>query len=105
MAASATANLCQELGCWKHPRSPRIDPTWRWCGARPDSATAIKRAYSRGPQRTFARIGVPGQAIHIDPASGLIMVHTAVHRRADDPNLEAMALWRDIVDAIDRQRN
>jgi len=58
-----------------------------------------------GPHRTFALIGVHGQAIYIDPTSGLIMVHTAVHRRAVDPNLEAMALWRGIVDSIGRQRH
>ena len=40
----------------------------------------------------FALIGVHGQAIYVDPASRLVMVHTAVREQADDPNEENMAL-------------
>ena len=36
-----------------------------------------------GERRMFALIGVHGQAIYVDPASRLVMVHTAVRKRAD----------------------
>ena len=53
-----------------------------------------------GDRRMFALIGVHGQAIYVDPASRLVMVHTAVRERADDPNEETIALWRSVVDAL-----
>jgi CubicO group peptidase (beta-lactamase class C family) len=53
-----------------------------------------------GERRMFALLGVHGQAIYVDPASRLVMVHTAVREQADDPNLEAIALWHGVVDAL-----
>ena len=53
-----------------------------------------------GERRMFALIGVHGQAIYVDPASRLVMVHTAVRERADDPNEETIALWRSVVDVL-----
>jgi CubicO group peptidase (beta-lactamase class C family) len=53
-----------------------------------------------GEHRMFALIGVHGQAIYVDPASRLVMVHTAVRERADDPNEETIALWRSVVDVL-----
>lgn len=53
-----------------------------------------------GARRMFALLGVSGQAIYVDPASGLVLVHTAVRTRLDDPNLEALALWRGILESI-----
>lgn len=50
-----------------------------------------------GERRMFALIGVHGQAIYVDPATHLVMVQTAVRERADDPNLETIALWRRLV--------
>jgi CubicO group peptidase (beta-lactamase class C family) len=52
-----------------------------------------------GPRRMFALLGVHGQAIFIDPASRLVMVHTAVRKQpAYDPGeREALALWRGLV--------
>ena len=54
-----------------------------------------------GERRMFALIGSHGQAIYVDPASRLIMVHTAVRERADDPNEETMVLWRRLVDVVE----
>ncbi len=49
-------------------------------------------------RRMFALMGVRGQAIYVDPASRLVMVHTAVRKQARDPGVrEANALWRSIV--------
>jgi hypothetical protein len=48
----------------------------------------------------FALVGVHGQAIYVDPASRLVMVHTAVRERADDPNEETIALWLRVVDVL-----
>lgn len=53
-----------------------------------------------GERRMFALVGVHGQAIYVDPASRLVMVHTAVRKRADDPNTETLALWRSVVDRL-----
>ena len=51
-----------------------------------------------GERRMFALRGVRGQAIYVDPASRLVMVHTAVQRQARDPGIrEANALWRSLV--------
>jgi CubicO group peptidase (beta-lactamase class C family) len=53
-----------------------------------------------GERRMFALIGSYGQAIYVDPASRLVMVHTAVRELADDPNAETIALWRSVVDVL-----
>ena len=51
-----------------------------------------------GERRMFALRGIRGQAIFVDPASRLVMVHTAVRKQARDPgDREANALWRSIV--------
>lgn len=47
--------------------------------------------------RTFALLGVRGQAMLIDPASRLVMVHTAVRADARDAGgADAIALWRGV---------
>ena len=51
-----------------------------------------------GERRMFALRGVRGQSINVDPASRLVMVHTAVRKQARDPGVqEATALWRSLV--------
>jgi CubicO group peptidase (beta-lactamase class C family) len=47
-----------------------------------------------GERRMFALLGVHGQAIYVDPASRLVMVHTAVSQQPEERNVEALALWR-----------
>jgi len=43
---------------------------------------------------TYALLGVRGQAIYVDPAQNLVMVHTAVRPSALDPGVaETVALW------------
>ena len=48
-----------------------------------------------GEQRKFALIGIRGQMIFVDPASKLVMVHTAVRQKPADraANAETVALW------------
>ena len=53
-----------------------------------------------GERRMFALLGVHGQAIFVDPASRLVMVHTAAYKQAADSNVEAFALWRGVVAAL-----
>lgn len=54
-----------------------------------------------GERRMFALCDVRGQAIYVDPASRLIMVHTAVRKQARDPVIrEANALWRSLVQQL-----
>jgi CubicO group peptidase (beta-lactamase class C family) len=48
-----------------------------------------------GERRMFALFGIRGQALFLDPASQLVMIHTAVRRQPRDPgNAEAIALSR-----------
>jgi len=50
-----------------------------------------------GERRVFALLGVRGQAIYVDPASKLVLVHTAVRKMPVDPgNYELDALWAGI---------
>jgi CubicO group peptidase (beta-lactamase class C family) len=55
-----------------------------------------------GERRMFALLGAHGQVIYVDPSSRLVMVHTAVRERANDPNEETIALWRGVVDLLGR---
>ena len=51
-----------------------------------------------GERRMFVLRGVRGQAIFVDPASRLVMVHTAVRKQARDPGVrETDTLWRSLV--------
>ena len=52
-----------------------------------------------GERRMFALLGARGQAIFVDPASRLVMVHTAVRKQWVDPGGrgEAIALWQSLV--------
>ncbi|MFN4278215.1 MAG: serine hydrolase domain-containing protein [Ferrovibrio sp.] len=53
---------------------------------------------------SFALLGVRGQAIYVDPARRLVMVHTAVRPQARDPGgAETTALWRGVKAAFARQ--
>ena len=54
-----------------------------------------------GERRMFALRGVRGQAIYVDPASRVVMVHTAVRKQARDPGVrEANVLWRSVVQQL-----
>jgi CubicO group peptidase (beta-lactamase class C family) len=53
-----------------------------------------------GQRRMFALLGAHGQAIYVDPASRLVMVHTAVRRLPFDLGPEAFALWRAVVEQL-----
>jgi CubicO group peptidase (beta-lactamase class C family) len=48
-----------------------------------------------GEQRRFALLGIRGQIILVDPASKLVMVHTAVRRKPSEPDsyAEIITLW------------
>jgi CubicO group peptidase (beta-lactamase class C family) len=52
-----------------------------------------------GEQRRFALLGIRGQIILVDPASKLVMVHTAVRKKASDPGsyAEIITLWLSVV--------
>jgi CubicO group peptidase (beta-lactamase class C family) len=52
-----------------------------------------------GGQRRFALLGIRGQIIFVDPASKLVMVHTAVRKKPSEPasNAETVALWLNVV--------
>jgi CubicO group peptidase (beta-lactamase class C family) len=55
-----------------------------------------------GPRRMFALLGIHGQAIFVDPAAKLVMVHTAVRPIAsNDPGgRETVALWTALVEQL-----
>jgi CubicO group peptidase (beta-lactamase class C family) len=52
-----------------------------------------------GEQRRFALLGIRGQMIFVDPASKLVMVHTAVRKKPSDPDsyAEIITLWFNVV--------
>lgn len=52
-----------------------------------------------GEARRFALLGIRGQIIFVDPASKLVMVHTAVRKKPSDvgANAEAVTLWTHVV--------
>jgi CubicO group peptidase (beta-lactamase class C family) len=54
-----------------------------------------------GERRMFALRGIRGQAIFVDPASRLVMVHTAVRKQPRDPGIrEENALWRGLAQQL-----
>jgi CubicO group peptidase (beta-lactamase class C family) len=57
-----------------------------------------------GEQRRFALIGVRGQMILVDPASKLVMVHTAVRQKPSDriSNAETIALWLAVLEQLSK---
>lgn len=57
-----------------------------------------------GPRREFVLLGIHGQAVFVDPAAHLVMVHTAVRlKAAGDPGLaEQYALWRAVAQRFSR---
>ena len=52
-----------------------------------------------GEARRFALLGIRGQIILVDPASKLVMVHTAVRQKPSDPGsyAEILTLWFSVV--------
>jgi CubicO group peptidase (beta-lactamase class C family) len=52
-----------------------------------------------GGRRQFSLLGVHGQAIFVDPAAHLVLVHTAVRLKpsGDPAAAELNALWRELV--------
>ena len=54
-----------------------------------------------GPRRIFVLRGIRGQMILVDPASKLLMVHTAVRQKTRDPaDAETRALWDAVVQEL-----
>lgn len=55
-----------------------------------------------GERRMFVLRGIRGKAIYVDPASRLVMVHTAVQRQARDIAgiREMNAFWRSLVQQL-----
>ena len=51
------------------------------------AATAIRSGYCRASGGCSRSCGIRGQAIFVDPASRLVMVHTAVRKQARDPGV------------------
>ncbi|MGH7794322.1 MAG: serine hydrolase domain-containing protein [Candidatus Binatia bacterium] len=81
------------------PDQPRLQPGTR----------TFLRSYGYGYQvwifggerRMFVLLGIRGQAIFVDPANQLVMVHTAVRRQPRDPgHAQAVALWRGLVQQL-----
>ncbi len=55
----------------------------------------------KSPRRMFALVGIHGQQMFVDPASGLVMVTTSVRPQPRDPGSgEAFALWYAVVEQL-----
>jgi CubicO group peptidase (beta-lactamase class C family) len=79
-------------------RVPPDQPHLRPGTARPFFGYGYQVWLFPGERRMFALLGVRGQAVFVDPASRLVMVHTAVRKQARDPGgREATALWQSLV--------
>ena len=94
------ANLWLRRASSRGSRTPRVwSLTSRTSGPalrRRSSATAIMSGSSRASDGCI--LGVRGQAIFVDPASRLVMVHTAARKQFRDPGgAEATALWQSLV--------
>ena len=77
-----------------HPDQAHLQPGT----ARPFFGYGYQVSIFPGERRMFALFGVRGQALFVDPASRLVMVHTAVRTPARDPAAaEAVALWQGLV--------
>ena len=50
-----------------------------------------------GERRMFVLDGIRGQRIFVDPASRLVMVHTAVRNQDRDPGDREESLWQSLV--------
>ena len=57
-----------------------------------------------GEQRRFALLGIRGQIILVDPATKLVMVHTAVRKKPSEPRsyAETLALWFAVLGQLGR---
>ena len=56
-----------------------------------------------GAERRFVLRGLRGQMIFVDPATKLVMVHTAVSPDVFDPDAaETVALWTAVVNQLGR---
>ncbi len=56
-----------------------------------------------GSERRFVLKGIRGQYILVDPTTKLVMVHTAVRQKPNDPaNAETRALWAAVVQELGR---
>jgi CubicO group peptidase (beta-lactamase class C family) len=56
-----------------------------------------------GPRRTFALVGIYGQAIVVDPKAKLVMVQTAVRPHNDPGGREGRALWEALLEKLGRE--
>jgi hypothetical protein len=57
-----------------------------------------------GPQRRFALLGTRGQMILVDPASKLVMMHTAVSPKPSEEgaNKETVTLWLNVLAQLEK---
>ncbi|MDF0494138.1 serine hydrolase domain-containing protein [Bradyrhizobium yuanmingense] len=108
------ARLLAHDGAWEGrqliPRQWLLDATT----VRPEDGHLAPRVATRyfgygyqvwllpGEQRRFALIGIRGQLILVDPASKLVMVHTAVRQKPNEPGAfrEPLALWSAVLQQL-----
>jgi CubicO group peptidase (beta-lactamase class C family) len=83
-----------EVATRVHPDQAHLQPGT----ARPFFGYGYQVWLFPGERRMFALLGVRGQVLFVDPASRLVMVHTAVRKQPRDPaGAEAVALWQSLV--------
>ena len=80
-----------------HPEQNHLKPGV----ARPHLGYGYQVWILPGERRMFVLAGVRGQAIVVDPADRLVMVHTAVRKQAGGGSAtEIIALWRAVVNTL-----
>lgn len=79
----------------------RQPPAFRPRAATPLLGYGYQFWLAPAPDRTFAMLGIHGQAVYVQPASGIVMVHTAAWLRAlDEAAEERGAVWRGVLQSL-----
>src|SRR5262245_1948855 len=97
MGGTATHSKAVALGCHYGAANRRLSRStsgqailWLWIS----SVDLSWRAAEICPHRT------PGPMILVDPASKLVMVHTAVRQKPSGSNAETIALWLAVLEHL-----
>ncbi len=99
--SGTAAPSCHACTCLRPP-TPRAGPGFRPARATPFFGYGYQFWLYPLTTRTFALQGIHGQTIYVQPASGIVMVQTAVFDQASgrtepEPHAERDALWRGVL--------
>jgi len=101
MGCGKDANSYRASGFSTRPQYDLGTPTFRRVLPPLSTGMDIRCGFSLAQGGIFVLKGIHGQFIFVDPGSKLIMVHTAVRQKPNDPaNAETRALWDAVVQQL-----